>query len=217
MHDLEEPQPEKRSPLLLVLAAGSVLVLGAVAFGLAFYIGDMGDSAVSPQEPPPTEVIPPEASSAERTAETGEATDEASMPAEVEATNTAEAPPEEPPAPVMLQITSEPGGAEVYGPDRALLGNTPFEIAQPAAGAPPMTITLHLAGYQDRDIPLSHLSSPQLNIRMVRARASGRHRPRQTRPVITPPTPPQVRTLPPVAPVPRRPQPSGNSEIVNPW
>ncbi len=202
-------EPESKSPvLLIVLGVVAVVVLGAVAFGAAFFLpgdGEVGGDVVADVDPP-VEATEPPVEAAEPPVE--------APPVEAPPEDTAAAPPEV----VMINLVSEPIGAEVYAADNSLLGNTPFQIERPAAGADPVSVTLRMAGYRDRTIPLSHLSSAHLTIRLDRRRAG---RPRPTQPAARP-IQPQVHglggtTTPPTV---RRPPPrrtGGSGEIINPW
>jgi len=176
----EPPQPKSRLGLI-VAALFVMVVLAAAAFGAAFYFGvdrvDAGD--------PVADVTPP-------------AAPVDSVP--VEGVPSAE-------PVVTVTIQSDPAGAEVYGADGSLLGNTPFEIERPGTDAEPVQLTLRHAGYVERTVPVSHLSQANLTLSLNPTRRAG------VRPQPVPQ--PQIR---PLAPAPQPTSPTRpRSEIISPW
>lgn len=195
---------------LVIAAVFAMVALAGVAFGAAFFIG-FGDEAeaadsvaeVTPSGTSPVEEAPPEpAPTVEEPAEPADDVPVEAAPAE--------------PTVVIVTVSSDPAGAEVYGEDGSLLGNTPFELERPARGDEPVRLTLRHAGFEERTVPVSHLSQTSLSIGMSRVRRGGR---RGGSGAAAQPVPqPQIR---PLAPAPRPPPPraSGrsNSEIISPW
>ena len=202
------PEEESKPPVLLIVG-GLVLLLGlgAAVFAAAFFLGgdtdgEEGTVAQTESDPTPPPADPP--------ADPPPVV-EANTPTEPGATEPAE--PAEPAQPevVMVTLESEPAGCEVYAEDGSLMGNAPVELPRPAEGDEPVRLTLRFAGYQDREVPISHLTSEHLTITLDRRRGRrGRVRPQ---PRVTAP---QVRSLGTPAPSRPPPRPSGG-EIVNPW
>ncbi len=201
-------EPERTTPVLLVAAgAGLLLALGVTVFAAAFFLSGTdepdGDAIVATEQPrapsgpaggssPPVAPVVPDAPST---------TVDTPPPSAGSAT----------PAVVRVRLESEPAGCEVYGPDSALMGNTPLEVSRPAAGEPTLTLTFRFAGYVDREVPISSVTSESLTIRLDRRRAGhGVVRP-------APAPPPVVSGPRPLAPTTRPTRPLGGSEIVNPW
>jgi len=222
-------KPKGKSPvLLIVLGVVAILILGGAAFGAAFFLtGEepaevvadgtgATDSAGTNADPTPVNPIEATAATETGSTETG-ATETGATETGATETGSTETGSTETAAVVMITVQTEPAGAEVYGDDDALLGNSPLQIPQPAADAEPINLTFRLAGYRDRTVPVSHLSGETLTISLNRQRAGRPRRPArpQTRPVQ-----PQIRTMGSTAPAPRRPPPStggGSGEIINPW
>ncbi|MBX3270501.1 MAG: serine/threonine protein kinase [Sandaracinaceae bacterium] len=215
-------EPARGSALLFAGGAFLLLLLGAGVFAAAFFLsGSEGDATTSAAGPAAGGATTASATGA-TTSGTGGTTSAGTGAGETTAGTTGEpgaiAPTGEgagAPAQVRVRLDSEPAGCEVYGPDGSLMGNTPIEIPRPAAGEPPVTLSLRFANHEDRDVPISHLTAEQLTVRLERRRVA---RPGSVRPVAPPPvvTSPHVR---PLAPTPIAPRPSrpSNSEIVNPW
>jgi serine/threonine-protein kinase len=74
----------------------------------------------------------------------------------------------EAPRPALVRLQSNPPGAEIFR-GAALLGNTPREIEKPTDGST-LTLTLRLAGYQDREVAIIRESAPELTIGLERER-----------------------------------------------
>jgi len=76
--------------------------------------------------------------------------------------------PPPPPEAVGVRLISEPAGAEVVGPDGAVLGNTPLVVARPADGAAPLEYRLRLARHRERVVPVGASTAEALTLTMTR-------------------------------------------------
>lgn len=198
-HAMEAPAPPKSRAGLMVAALFIMVLLAAAAFGAAFYFGEGGLGA----EDPVADVTPPPLPVEDPVADVTPPVADVTPPAvPVVPPQTQEA--------VTVTVQSDPTGAEVYGADGSLLGNTPFEIERPGAADGPVQLTLRRAGFEERTVPVSHLSQPNLTLSLNRSRRGGEH-------VRTPPPvmQPQIR---PLAPTPTpTPTQRPRSEIISPW
>jgi serine/threonine-protein kinase len=70
----------------------------------------------------------------------------------------------------FVLLRSNPPGAEVFLGD-ALLGNTPREIEKPTDGSA-LTLTLRLAGHEDRRVTIVADSAPELTVNLERDRSA---------------------------------------------
>jgi hypothetical protein len=147
--------PKKVWPVVLVL--GLVLGLGGGAFAVAWFgrgngsaaaaAADAKQAAVSPTPPPtptpppPKPVPPPPLGSA---GSAGSAVGAGSGSAAAKHT-------------AVVEITSDPSGADIYSPDKLLLGKTPAKLDLPISDMP-VSFELVLAGYKKRtkQIVVSH-------------------------------------------------------------
>ncbi|MGE0787617.1 MAG: serine/threonine protein kinase [Sandaracinaceae bacterium] len=216
----EPEEPKSRGGLIV---GGVVLlgILGAGAFGAAYYFGGFGDAGttVATNDPTTTTDTPEDpvadpvgddgtnedpVADGTATVEDGEGTEGAGETREETAA----------PAPVTIRLVSDPTSAEVYTQDGTLLGNTPFTLTRPT-GDQAMQVTLRLAGYHERTLSISRLTAAtELTVTLSReARGGGGGRHHQTAPVPTP----VVQPLAPTTRPPPQPQNNGQGEIINPW
>lgn len=99
-----------------------------------------------------------------------------------------------------VHLVTTPEGAEVYGPDGSLVGNTPVDIRKPLPGEPPVAYRIHLAGYDERTFTVGSGTGRRVNLAIERSRGrTGRPGGRGT--ATTPPagrdTPPTELPTPP--------------------
>jgi len=197
---------------IALMAVGLVvlLMLGAGVFGLAFFLAGSDDAEPTASADPPPIADSPEV-------ETPPASDDPAAGATGDEAPASDTRPAEPEV-VHVMLRSDPDGAEVYAQDGSLMGNTPIEVQRPDDGAEPVQLTLRMPGYDAREIPISHLTTDHLTIRLDRHRRAVRNRRRATP---RQPVTPQVRRLGGggSTPTPSRPPPSssGSSEIISPW
>ncbi len=205
------PAEEPKSKVGLVIGGLVVLlVLGAGAFGAAYYVTTQGDEPSDPvaaNDPPPTDDPTPDPTPVVEDPVVEEPTGD-------DTADVGETAPTEPatPEPVMVMLTSVPEGAEVLAADGSLMGNAPLAITRPT-GDTPTEVTLRLAGYDERSVAISRLTSARgLTVTLSRARRGRSRRGGSVTPTPTPtPQPLGGTTRPPPSP------PVGNSEIVNPF
>jgi tRNA A-37 threonylcarbamoyl transferase component Bud32 len=195
-------EPKSRAGLIIGAILG-LLVIGAGVFAGVFFFLDLGGQQQQATNERPTVANPP--------VETPE-------PPPVVNPEPPPVQPEQPAAPTMVALTTDPPGAEVYGGDGSLIGNTPLELEQPPRGET-LNVTLRAPGYQDRTFTVSHLTSRNVTVNLERAVVAVRNPrgPRQpTGPIVNSPTPQPFggggHTS---APPPR--QSTVGSEIINPF
>jgi len=121
---------------------GAVVVLGAVAAIL--FSGGGGNGKGAEASPPITQK---KALGVEAQSKVEPTPPVENKPAVVEPTPTLE-------APSIVKMTSVPEGAELYQGD-ALMGKLPFDLVKPKVGDAPITYTVKLDGYQDKEIVVS--------------------------------------------------------------
>ncbi|MGE5185299.1 MAG: serine/threonine-protein kinase [Acidobacteriota bacterium] len=136
--------PRKVWPIVLVL--GLVLGLGGGAFAVAWFGRDGGEAAAAGDAGP--------AGGSAKLVAAGSA----SAPAVT--VKPIVKPPSPPPTPVAagsgsavhtasVEIDSEPTGADLYGPDKKLVGKTPQKLTLEVSDLP-LTFELHMAGYRKK-------------------------------------------------------------------
>jgi len=87
-------------------------------------------------------------------------------------------PPPPPPEATGVRLISEPAGAEIVGPDGALLGNAPLRVARPADGEAPIEYRLRAPRHEERVIPVGASTADELTVRLTRpGRRPPPHRP----------------------------------------
>ncbi|MFK7987428.1 MAG: serine/threonine protein kinase [Sandaracinaceae bacterium] len=195
--------PKSRAPLMIG-AAVLLLFLGGATLTAAFLLTSPpteADATPTPVEDP-VEVV--EATDPDETLDPEETPTETDTPNDPAVA-----------APTFVHLVSEPDGAEVLDGSGSLIGNTPLDVPRPAAGEPPLELSVQRPGHVSRQFTVSALTQDELVVRLdpEPSRSTGRGR-RVIRPVIAPPTPR------PLAPTPRpvtRPASSNRSEILNPW
>ncbi|MCB9591165.1 MAG: serine/threonine protein kinase [Sandaracinaceae bacterium] len=79
------------------------------------------------------------------------------------------------PAPSRVTLHTDPEGAEVFGPDGVLIGNTPVDVPRPAEGEAPIAYTVRLARHRERTVPVGATTADELTLRLDRERG-GSHR-----------------------------------------
>ena len=67
-----------------------------------------------------------------------------------------------------------PEGAEVFGPDGSLVGNTPVDIRKPADGEDPVEYRIHLADYEERTFTVGSRTVDTVTLTMEQERRAGR-------------------------------------------
>ncbi|MCA9610275.1 MAG: protein kinase, partial [Myxococcales bacterium] len=78
----------------------------------------------------------------------------------------------EDPGPSLVMLESDPPGAEVYGPDGAVVGNTPIAVPRPAEGDAPIPYEIRLTRYRDRTVPVGPSTADTLRITLARGPSS---------------------------------------------
>ena len=100
-------------------------------------------------------------------------------PAPIEAPPREIPPRVETPAEVVIEVTSEPSGAEVWLPDEKVArGHTPFKVSVNPK-APPTRVILRARGYADRSMELDPAKSEAMAVtleKIVRESGGGKHR-----------------------------------------
>ncbi|HHH30522.1 MAG TPA: serine/threonine protein kinase [Polyangiaceae bacterium] len=154
-----DPSEQEKKGSGMKIALIVIPALAAAAFGITYFL--MPPETTQPTDPPPevevtqtdpTEVDPPE--------------DPPEDPAEVE-DPTPDPEPDPPPAvSTAVQLTTAPEGAEVFGPDGSLVGNTPVTIVKPAAGEAPVEYRIHLSGFTDRSFTVGAMTQPEVLLTM---------------------------------------------------
>jgi serine/threonine protein kinase len=106
----------------------------------------------------------------------------------------------------VLVVTS-PTGAEVFGPDGALLGQTPFAVRRPASGEH-LDLELRLNGFEPQTIRIGALSQDELQVALAARRA-------RVRPTSQTPNPSEA--APRSEPPPAQPQAEPHGQFIDPW
>jgi len=195
--------PRNRSTGLVI--GGALLVLVGVGAIFAFS-GDRKETVVVDAPPAPAPEQPKVQAGSAATPAPVAATPEA----EPAAQPTTSAPPPVPEAPLRVQLTSTPEGAQVHL-NGALLGRTPYEIERPKRGEPELALTLKLAGYKDAFVRVSASTQERLALTLEREKRSApAPRPRAT--PATPSAPPDK-----AQEEPKRPRPRPSTEVIDPW
>ena len=177
----------------MFLGAAVIFLAAAGAFAIAFLAGSQpsDEDRVTIEAPENTDNDTTEPDEPDEP-DTVTVTDEVADSTDVTTDDSNDAPAE----PVMVSISSNPPGAEVHGPNGALIGNTPISLPRPSGGDN-VVYTLQLAGYQDRTVALSQHSQPEVRVNLQEARRTGGRRPHRpttsnttasTTPVVTPMT-----------------------------
>jgi serine/threonine-protein kinase len=237
MAGLAEPeQKSSKVPLVLGALAGLVLLGGAAFAGAFFFLGQddttggpvidgtIGDDPTTNTDVVTNDTVVDDGAGADTdTAGTDTAgTDTAGTDTagtDTAGTDTAGTAGADtaPATPVLVRVTTEPDGAEIYTGDGTLIGNAPMDIPRPT-GSDTMALTIRSPGYEERSFPVSRLTGAAVTVRLERERrATGRSSRRQA-PVAAPP--PTVRPLagpPPTTGGGGGSRRSIDSEIINPW
>ena len=85
--------------------------------------------------------------------------------------------PEQPAAPTLVTISSEPDGAEVYRAD-GLVGNTPYKLPTPT-GSEQIALELRRSGYEPRPFTITALTGDVLSVTLQRKKSGSRPPPAQ--------------------------------------
>jgi serine/threonine protein kinase len=167
--------PKKMWPVVLVF--GLLLGLGGGAFAVAWFgressghagaaidakapvaaSGSAGSAVVvKPPQPPPPPPPPPNVGSGS-------------------ATKGSAATPTPPPPPAvktaMVEVDSDPSGAEILGPDKKSLGKTPAKLDLPVSDLP-LTLELRLAGYKKKTKQIVVSGNTVIQVPLDRVQAS---------------------------------------------
>ncbi len=74
------------------------------------------------------------------------------------------------PEPTLVTLESDPPGAEVYGPDGAVIGNTPLAVPRPAPGEAPIAYLVRLPRHRDRTVPVGASTADRVQVTLTRGR-----------------------------------------------
>jgi len=160
-----EPAKSGMSPALIG-ALVAIPVFAAGAFGVTYFLmpgddpadpGTVGAGPTSGEDPveDPVEDDPE--------VDPDEDDGEGDMVAETTTTSAA-----------TVTLVTVPEGAEVTGPDGALVGNTPVDITKPAEGEDPVEYSIHLSGYTERTFTVSSSTVDRIRLTMDEERSGGR-------------------------------------------
>ncbi|UJR86480.1 serine/threonine protein kinase [Sandaracinus amylolyticus] len=199
--------PKSRAPMI-ALAIVVLLFVGVGVGGVVFWASGSAATAGATSGPAPI-VVPPLPPGTSTTP-----TPTTTPPAVTTTTPVTTTPPSTPQTPVVaprarvVQITSEPIGAEVVI-DGAIVGNTPLELPAPESGD--RVAEVRMRGYESASVMIGATSPETVRVTLTPARVAsgggGRRPPRETTTTTEAPTPTPT-------PTPRtRPQ----SEVVDPW
>jgi serine/threonine-protein kinase len=153
--------PGRRRPL--IIGAASVAALAAVVLVVALAL--KGSPAPAPA-PTPLSAAPPPAAPPP-------AAPPATAPPAADPTPTPP-PTAAPPAPAIIEVASEPPGAEVFLPgDHAARGRTPFRV-KIDPGAAPVHVVLKARGYSDADFNLKSDAQSPLSVKLEKLDRAGK-------------------------------------------
>jgi len=158
--DTEAPAaaPEKKSSGLK-MALIAIPVVAAVAFGVTYF--------VMPGDPPP--VVEDDPAPVDDPADdpvVAETDPDPDPDPEADTNPTPEADPAPAAVSTSVLLSTEPEGAEVFGPDGSLVGNTPVTIMKPATGEPPVEYRIHLSGFTERSFTVGAMTQPEVMLTM---------------------------------------------------
>ncbi|MCA9607967.1 MAG: hypothetical protein KC619_20295, partial [Myxococcales bacterium] len=165
------PPVEQKGISGLTIALIVIPILAAGAFGVTYFVmpGDTstptGPIAANPDPPEdPTENPTPN----DTPPDTPDGPDQVGEDVE---------PPEDPqpdqgnsPENTSVVLNTEPAGAEVFGPDGSLVGNTPVTIVKPRQGEPAIEYRIHLSGYAERTFTVGAMTQPEVMLTMDTSR-----------------------------------------------
>jgi serine/threonine protein kinase len=129
---------------------------------------------------------------------------------------------------VQVEISTEPKHTEVYA-DGALVGHTaatPYALARPRSGEPPVELTFRAEGYKDFVLRVTALTQPKLTVELERERrrtsgSNGGVRPAGDKvpaSASAPAQPKPVEAPKPAAEEPVvKPRPSAPTDVIDPW
>ncbi|MBX3273475.1 MAG: serine/threonine protein kinase [Sandaracinaceae bacterium] len=190
------PPVDKKGPSGLTIALIALPVLAAAAFGVTYFAmpsDDAEDPRPVASDPAPRSgegrgSDPPSDPPADPGRTAGSAADPGQGTETVEVGNSPDNP--------TVVLHTEPTGAEVFGPDGSLVGNTPVTIIKPARGEPAIEYRIQLSGFAERTFTVGAMTVPEVHLTMDQRRtpaATGRRGGTTTSPgTTTPPVDPAI-------------------------